>query len=61
MRISDIVFFLSEKIKTEGDLKTEGIEIYSDGGYKFFTSDYGTEVGHIKIDYECEEAEDENI
>ena len=61
MRISDIVFFLSEKIKTEGDLKTEGIEIYSDGGYKFFTSDYGTEVGHIQIDYEGEEAEDENI
>lgn len=60
MRISDIVFFLAEKIKTEGDLKTEGIEIYSDGGYKFFTSDYGTEVGHIQIDYEGEE-DDNNI
>lgn len=55
MRISDIVFFLAEKIKTEG------LEIYSDGGYKFFTSDYGTEVRHIQIDYEGEEAEDENI
>lgn len=51
MRISDIVFFLAEKIRTEGDLKTEGLEIYSDSGYKFFTSDYGTEVGHIQIDY----------
>lgn len=60
MRISDIVFFLAEKIRTEGDLKTEGIEIYSDGGYKFFTSDYGTEVGHIQIDYEGEE-DDNNI
>lgn len=60
MRISDIMFFLSEKIKTEGDLKTEGIEIYSDGSYKFFTSDYGTEVGHIQIDYEGEE-DDENL
>lgn len=61
MRISDIVFFLAEKIRTEGDSKTEGLEIYSDGGYKFFTSDYGTEVGYIQIDYEGEEAEDENI
>lgn len=42
MRISDIVFFLSEK----------SIEIYYDGSYKLITFDYGTEVGHIQIDYE---------
>ena len=39
MRISDIVFFLSEKIKTDGDLKTEGIEIYSYGSYKYELAD----------------------
>lgn len=59
MRISDIVFFLSEKIKTEGDLKTKSIEIYSDGGYKLITFDYGTEVGHIQIDYDGEEDDNE--
>ena len=60
MRISDIVFFLSEKIKTEGDLKTNGIEIYSDGSYKLITSDYGTEVGHIQIDYKGVEEDNVN-